>query len=88
MSNKVLEELYDGNIRPAEWDLPREREYQRLKDGFSEHWQTFFKSIPKESKKKFFGMEDEMNHIQYLRLRSAFVDGFRMGVTFILESTK
>lgn len=54
MSNKVLEELYDGNIRPAEWDLPREREYQRLKDGFSEHWQTFFKSIPKESKKEVF----------------------------------
>lgn len=82
----ILERLYDGNVRPFEDNLLADREYRQADDRFSEKWQAFFKSIPAESKGMFFEMENDMNHVQYLRLRAAFVKGFQLGVQVFLES--
>lgn len=82
----ILEQLYNGAIRPSEIDLPPTKEYRQIDDCFSEKWQAFFKSIPAEAKGRFFEVEDEMDHIQYLRLRAAFVSGFRLGVQIMIES--
>ena len=82
----ILEKLYDGSIRPFEDNMLANPEYRQADHQFSEKWQAFFKSIPAESKGMFFEMENDMNHIQYLRLRAAFVKGFQLGVQVFLES--
>ena len=82
----ILEQLYDGDVCPFEDNLLANRECRQLDDQFSENWKAFFKSIPAESKGLFFEMENDMNHIQYLHLRAAFVKGFQLGVQILLES--
>lgn len=86
--HNIIESLYDGDICPAENARPQTPEYQALNDHFSELWQIFFQSIPPESKGLFFELEDKMYDLEYHHLRSAFADGFRMGVKIILESTE
>lgn len=46
----ILEQLYSGNLHPADFTPPSESGYNALDDRFSVRWQAFFKSIPRNQK--------------------------------------
>ena len=81
----LLEQLYDGNIRPAEKHYPQNKTHKKLIDACLEKNQAFRDSLPPELLRVYDDVEDANLALAYENNRLDFVDGFRLGARIMIQ---
>lgn len=84
----VLEQLYDGEIFPAQQHSPKEREYRKIYQEHYSHYEDFIKTLsglePPLDKRFVEIMDEQLDEIPY-RFSEMFIDGFRLGARIMAE---
>lgn len=84
----VLEQLYDGEIFPAEQYSPKEREYQKIYREHYSHYEDFIETLsrlePPLDKRFVEIMDEQLDEIPY-EFSGMFIDGFRLGARIMVE---
>lgn len=83
--DKILQDLYNGEIYPAEQYLPLMEEYKILQKKRYEHYEDFIKKIGSPLDKEFERIMDEQFDTLPLELSEMFIDGFRLGARMMIE---
>ena len=83
--NKILQDLYDGKIYPAEQYRPLIEEYEILQKKQFEHYEGFIKKIGSPLDKEFEKIMDEQLETLPIELSEMFIDGFRLGARMMVE---
>ena len=81
----ILEELYDGNIRPFERYIKSDSEYQKLSNQLSEHLNTFMTLLNDKEKQLYEKIEAGFSDLNYISEKECFIEGFRIGVQIMWE---
>ena len=87
----ILEEFYRGNINPSEKFFEKGSEYAGLMQTFVDNEEKlveYFKSTPNTDKEEGYLSEliDSINGINSIGLEECFIDGWRLGAKFILDT--
>lgn len=83
--NNILEQLYAGNIRPAE-RLPTDTPpYKQAFERYDECLQSFYDSLSPAQRTHYRQMEDAQSAVWYLDNQESFSQGFYLGATILLE---
>ena len=84
----VPEQLYDGEIFPAEQYSPKEREYRKIYREHYNHYEDFIETLsrlePPLDKRFVEIMDEQLDEIPY-EFSEMFIDGFRLGVKIMAE---
>lgn len=84
----ILEQLYDGEIFPAEQYSPKEKEYRKIYREHYSHYEDFIEILSKLNPpldKRFIEiMDEQMDEIPYY-FSEMFIDGFRLGAKVMAE---
>lgn len=84
----ILEQLYDGEIFPAEQYFPKEKEYRKKYQEHYNHYEDFIEILSKLEPpldKRFIKiMDEQLDEIPY-EFSGMFIDGFRLGVRIMAE---
>lgn len=83
--DKILQDLYNGEIYPAEQYLPLLDEYKILRKKQYTHYEDFIKKIGSPLDKEFEQIMDEQLDTLPLELSEMFIDGFRLGARMMIE---
>ena len=75
----LLEQLYAGELVPAELKIEGNEEYEALCRKSLEEIENFTEKLDKESRKEF------QKELTYLEKRQSFCDGFRIGAGVMCE---
>lgn len=84
----VLEQLYNGEIFPAEQYAPRGEEYRKIHQGNYNHYVDFIEILSKLNPpldKRFIEIMDEQHDVIPYEFSEMFIDGFRLGVKIMAE---
>lgn len=82
---KILSELYHGNINPVAKSIVQGSAYQKVMHRLSDLEEKLVAQLDEEQKKlleDFIAAQGELN---YISGEERFTDGFRMGARMILE---
>ncbi len=84
----ILEQLYDGEIFPAEQYSPQEREYRKIYREHYSHYEDFIETLsrlePPLDKRFIEIMDEQLDEIPY-EFFGMFIDGFRLGARIMVE---
>lgn len=83
--NKILQDLYDGEIYPAEQYLPKIEEYKIIRKKQYTHYKDFIKKIGSPLDKEFEKIMDEQLELLPIEFSEMFIDGFRLGARMMVE---
>ena len=81
----LLEQLYAGELVPAELKIEGNEEYEALCRKSLEEIENFTEELDKESRKEFQNVLDTYLELTYLEKRQSFCDGFRIGAGVMCE---
>ena len=81
----LLEQLYAGELVPAELKIEGNEEYEALCRKSLEEIENFTEKLDKESRKEFQNVLDTYLELTYLEKRQSFCDGFRIGAGVMCE---
>ena len=81
----LLEQLYSGELIPAELKIEGNEEYETLCRKSLEEVEKFTEKLNKESQKEFQNLLDTYLELTYLEKRQSFCDGFRIGTGIMCE---
>lgn len=81
----ILEELYNGNIRPFEVILSRNPEYRPLNQKISEMTENWRKRLNKEEFKELEELMDMRSEVNDMHTTAAFIHGFKLGAAVLVE---
>lgn len=76
---RILEELYNGSICPAENRSCDDPEYEGLCRESLKETDAFAKGLGKEQREAFDAMMENYLELCYMEKTQAFCDGFRLG---------
>lgn len=82
---KILEQLYDGEIYPNEQPNIRVKGYKEIKDAAFQAYEAFEDKLCKPMKDEldeFMGKHMEMSCIED---KQSFIDGFKLGARLMIE---
>ena len=88
MMKRILSELYNGNLAPAEQFVPSSQEYRTLRAQTADHGDAMLvelKRIDPALAKRFEQMMDKEVDAQIMELEEMFEQGFRMGARVMQE---
>ena len=83
--SKILQDLYNGEIYPAEQYLPKIEEYSALRKKHYEHYEDFIQKLGSPLDKEFIQIMDEQLDTLPIEFSEMFIDGFRLGAKMIIE---
>lgn len=83
--DKILRQLYEGEIYPAEQYKPMLKEYTVLRQKQLEHYEEFIKKLDSPLDKEFKQIMDEQLDTLPLDFYQMFNDGFRLGAKMMIE---
>ena len=78
----VLEQLYNGEIFPAEQYAPKGEEYRKIYQGNYNHYDDFIEVLAKlepPPDKRFIEIMDEQLDVIPYEFSEMFIDGFKLG---------
>ena len=87
----ILEQLYNGEIYPAEQHSPKGEEYKKLRQENYRHYQDFIELLSQLDPpldKRFIKIMDEQLDVVPYEFSGIFIDGFRLGVKIMTEVFK
>lgn len=86
--DKILQQLYNGEIYPAEQFLPLMEEYKELRKKQYTHYADFTKELEQLQPplyERFIKIMDEQLDTVPLEMSQMFIDGFRLGAKMMIE---
>lgn len=83
--DKILQDLYSGELYPAEQYRPLIEEYKILRKKQYEHYADFIKKIGSPLDKEFEQIMDEQLDTLPIEFSEMFIDGFRLGARMMIE---
>ena len=86
--DKILQQLYNGEISPVEQYRPLMKEYQELRKKQYTHYVDFEKELERLQPplhERFIKIMDEQLTTVPLELSQMFIDGFRLGAKMMIE---
>jgi hypothetical protein len=86
MSKPLLQQLYDGEIFPAEQIVPKHLEYRELCRKLREEKEYFRELLSASDRERFDAMENLSQEIENLYGYEDFSCGFRLGVGLMIEA--
>lgn len=84
----ILEQLYDGEIYPAEQFDVKTKEYQRVMKEHGEHYEEFVEklnNITPSLGERFMEIMDEQLDAIPIEMEETFIAGFRLGARLMIE---
>ncbi|MCI8495615.1 MAG: hypothetical protein HFI74_08040 [Lachnospiraceae bacterium] len=84
----LLQQLYEGNICPAEQYHPLQEEYKKMQQEHSQHYSDFVQTLEQLDPpldKLFMEIMDEQLNTMPLNFSSMFIDGFCLGAQMMIE---
>ena len=84
----VLEQLYNGEIFPAEQYAPKSEEHRKIYQGNYKHYEDFIELLSKLNPpldKRFIEIMDEQLDVIPYEFSEMFVDGFKLGAKIMAE---
>ena len=77
--SSILEQLYAGDLTPAENVIQGNEEYDRLCRQSVQEIEEFSKKLDDESRKSFDALLEHYLELTYIEKSQTFCDGFRLG---------
>lgn len=84
----ILQQLYDGDIFPAERVTPKTEQYKAvLKNQYTNcnEFKTKLEALDPELYKQFMQIADDQHEIISLEFSDMFIEGFRLGARVVSE---
>lgn len=82
----ILEDLFDGNINPAEKYIKKDSDCYKLNEQLNKYTDDLISSLTEEEKKLFEKIEDTIYNINRIYEKEFFAQGFRLGTQIIYEA--
>ncbi len=82
---KILSELYRGNLIPVEKSVVPGSEFQKYQRQLADLEEEIIAMLDEQSKGKFQSFVEVQNNLIYISGEERFTDGFRMGARMMLE---
>ena len=86
--SSILEQLYAGDLTPAENVIQGNEEYDRLCRQSVQEIEEFSKKLDDESRKSFDALLEHYLELTYIEKGQTFCDGFRLGAGIMCEVFK
>ena len=86
--SSILEQLYAGDLTPAENVIQGNEEYDRLCRQSVQEIEEFSKKLDDESRKSFDALVEHYLELAYREKSQTFCDGFRLGAGIMCEVFK
>ena len=83
--NKILEELYFGNISPNEKRVDGDSDYGKLVQLISKNENKLTELLEDKGKMLFLDYANAQNELNATSTMEGFTDGFRLGARIMLE---
>lgn len=86
--DSILNQLYNGQIYPAEQYRPLLKEYKEIHEQYNRHYKILIDKIKKINpslEEEFTAILDRQLHVSSLELSQMFIDGFRLGAQMMIE---
>ena len=86
--NTILQNLYGGNICPAEQYKPLQDSYQKMRKEHCSHYKDFIQTLEQLNPplhQQFIQIMDEQLDTIPLDFSSMFIDGFCLGAQMMIE---
>lgn len=83
--SSILEQLYAGDLVPAENQIRGNEEYDRLCRESVREIETFSKRLDEESRRAFDALLEHYLELTYMEKSQTFCDGFRLGAGIMCE---
>ncbi|SDE17004.1 DUF6809 family protein [Sporomusa acidovorans] len=81
----ILEELYNGNIYPAELIFPKAPEYRPLNKRISDTLEMWQKKLPEDDYNQLDNLLDLHSQSSSMEASESFLYGFRLGALIMIE---
>ena len=81
----ILEQLYYGQLFPAENPIPTSQEYQDARNAFFDNAEALYQRH-KDIEKEMDSVIDDYGQVCALESRDMFCYGFRLGVRLLLDA--
>ena len=81
----ILEELYNGNICPADKYMKRGSEYYEISRFLANKEDVFLENLTQEQKALYEEILDKRTDQENIYTKEIFVEGFRLGAQIMLE---
>ncbi len=81
----ILEELYNGNIRPSEKFIKKESEYNELFNQLNNKIDSFLLNLNQNEKKLFEEIDTTVIKLTDISQKEYFFEGLYIGANLILE---
>ena len=89
MSKKnILQQLFDGELCPAEKICVGKSEYYKLNDALNDEKDRLLKLIPGNNNDTFDKMDDLHNSLCNMFSYEGFASGYRVGIMLLFEALK
>ena len=83
--SSILEQLYAGDLAPAERNIQGNDEYDRLCRESVQEIREFSKKLDEQSRKAFEQLLEHYLELTYIEKSQTFCDGFRLGAGIMCE---
>ena len=83
---RILEELYMGNLCPAETQEVENPEYEEQNEQLLEAADAFIEKLDPELQETYEELNTLQLEVTQMEKTQCFVDGFRMGMKIVLEA--
>lgn len=83
--NTLLQQLYNGEIYPAEQYRPILEEYKAMRKKHMENYDNFVEKLDSSLKMEFISIMDEQLDTLPLDFYQMFSDGFKLGAKMMIE---
>lgn len=82
---KILEDLYNGNIKPSEKEIDLE-EYKKVRKKSLELSTKLLNNLDCKNKKIFQHYMELQSHLQSIDVENQFINGFSLAIKIIMSS--
>lgn len=86
MSKKILQQLFDGEIYPAENIVNHDPEYHKVRRLLTEEKERFLKVLSDNDRECFKKIDDLYFEVSGMYSYACFAHGFRLGVALVTEA--
>ena len=84
---KILSELYNGNIRPIERKIKKDSQYHTLSNEVNDLGAEITKLLDEDGLKLFNTYSQSYGKLLHLNSEERFIQGFKMGGSLAIEMT-
>lgn len=85
MNKTLLQQLYDGEVYPAEKIIPKDSKYRELCRKLGEEKNHLREQLSEDERERFEVIETLSQEMAYLYSYENFSCGFRLGIGLIME---